>query len=143
MSSTSLFSSPLFIGGFACTCAFFALILIGGLGFVLMQKKKKEGESTDTPQLEPASTQEEIGAPSATLPEPSTLSPSTSPDVLKGPEPVRTPMVEPVPMPQLHSGVPDPSAIPGLDAPIVAADTLDDDEAETPTVIMPRDEDGS
>lgn len=125
MSSTSLFSSPLFIGGFACVCAFFALILIGGLGFVLMQKKKKEGESTETPQLEPASTQEEIGDPNATSPEPSTLA------------------VEPVPTPQLHSGVPDPSAIPGLDAPIVAADTLDDDEAETPTVIMPRDEEGS
>jgi hypothetical protein len=138
MSSTSLFSSPLFIGGFACFCAFFALILIGGLGFVLMQKKKKEGGSTDTPKLEPASTQEEIGDPSATAP-----APSTSPDVLKSPEPVRTPMVEPVPTPQLHSGVPDPSAIPGLDAPIVAADTLDDDEAETPTVIMPRDEEGS
>jgi hypothetical protein len=126
MSSTSLFSSPLFIGGLACACAFFALILIGGLGFVLMQKKKKEGGSTDTPKLEPASTQEEIGDPSATLP-----------------EPARSPVVEPVPTPQLHSRVPDPSAIPGLDAPIVAADTLDDDEAETPTVIMPRDEEGS
>lgn len=176
-------TNTMILAGASCMCAFFTLLIIGGVGYFLMKKKgNADAETAGSEQAPP----EAIPDPTATTsspiatagispgealepdpePEPETESapkpePESLPEPIEDsglvapPEPIPTPMVEPlqtpdiddipapaspdVSIPIIEEQVPDPSAIAGLDSPIVAADTLDEDEAESPTVIIPRD----
>jgi hypothetical protein len=181
-------TDALILAGTGCVCAFFVLVLVGGVGFFLMQKKKKADAadapsaaepsapatpalSNDTPELEPAATQVPVPDPTITSstesntpsePDPSEIlepddsgaadEPEDAPGPLTSSEPVEVPDLEPTQTPFIpdtpgeplvaantEEPVPDPSGIEGLDAPIIAADTLDEDEAESPTVIIRRD----
>lgn len=134
--------SPLLIGGVTCVCAFFALVLAGGIGFLLM--RKKGGDADKAPADEAPSstdpTEDEAGGA-----EPAVASGATSEEdkteesnALHEPAEPAKPAEPPAPE-SISESVPDPSSIQGLDpTPIIASDTLDEDEADSPTVIIHR-----
>ncbi len=146
-----------------CLCALISLIIVGGLGYIMMKRRRNEdaaaAKAPTKPPLTPAPAHTPIPDPSTTSSSEveeksdpddmleldtehgSALTPPEDLGEIARPEPVPTPVATPDPLSTptvMNETVPDPSVIAGLDTPIVAADTLDDDDAETPTVIIAR-----
>lgn len=126
-------------------CALLAFVTVGGLGVLITLRGRARLKAapaptapTPRPPLTPAD---------PVIPDPSAThsSETTEPD---DPDEILHPDVEPPASvgsprdtrePSVPSSVPDPSAIPGLDRPFIHTEALDDDEeAETPTVIIER-----
>jgi len=128
------------ISAVACICAFLALVTAGGLGFYLMNKKKKASDDAPSPtdggdgESSDAGSDPELPLdPSRTDNAGIVIEPAITQDAAD--EEIDAPRTTSV----LEEPIPDPAGVGGLDSvPIIASDTLDEDEAESPTVIIPR-----